>query len=108
MVFLHSFPHSLMSCGSSCGGCGGCKALVVIVALLTTACATPFSTFGLNPEQLAAAAKAKDASVLCVEANVMLGANTGSLVIASVDKGIAAKIVVDARGKCTVGLVTEK
>ncbi len=27
-----------MSCGSSCGGkCGGCKAIVAIVALLTTA-----------------------------------------------------------------------
>ena len=81
---------------------------LTLAALLLTGCATGLGSFGLSDEQMAAVAKAKDANVICVEANVMLGANVGSLVIASVDKGIAAEITVDARGKCTVGLKTEK
>ena len=83
-------------------------AALLVSALLVSACASPLSTFGMSAEQLAAAAKARDANVLCIEADVMLGANTGSLVMASIDKGITARIVVDARGKCTVGLQTEK
>lgn len=76
--------------------------VALVAGLLAIGCTTPLNTFGLNAEQLAAAAKVKDANVLCVEADVMLGANKGSLVIASVDKGMTAAISVDARGKCAV------
>lgn len=76
-------------------------ALVVGMSVSGCAAAGPFGIGGLNKEQIEALAKVKDASVLCVEADVMLG-GVGSLVVASVDKGIAAEIVVDARGKCAV------
>lgn len=81
----------------------GLAAAVVVLA----GCATPLGMFG-GADELAALAKVKDANVVCIEADVMLGANKGSLVIASVDKGISAQIVVDARGKCAVGIRTEK
>lgn len=81
------------------------RGLVVafLVGLLGSGCAAagPFGIGGLNKEQIEALAKVKDASVLCVEADVMLG-GVGSLVVASVDKGLAAEITVDARGKCAV------
>ena len=84
--------------------------VVMVSALLLTGCsgiASPFGAVGLDAKQLEALAKVKDANVLCIEADVLMG-GTGSLVFASVDKGISATITVDARGKCTVGLTTGK
>lgn len=81
---------------------------VIVLALLTIGCAGPLGIGGFDKDQLAALAKIKDASVVCIEADVMLGANKGALVLASVDKGITAQIRVDARGKCAVTLTTTK
>jgi starvation-inducible outer membrane lipoprotein len=78
------------------------------LVLLLTGCsgiASPFGSVGLDAKQLEALAKVKDANVLCIEADVMLG-GVGSLVFASVDKGIRATISVDARGKCAIRLTT--
>lgn len=80
--------------------------LALVVGLLVSGCAGVGGMAGLSAEQLNALAKVKDANVICFEATAALY-GSGTLVSASIDKGIVATIRINGHGKCDVEMTTE-
>lgn len=80
--------------------------IALVVGLFVSGCAGVGGIAGLNEKQLKELSKVKDANVLCLEAAATLYGQ-GTLVVASIDKGIRAVIAVNGHGKCDVQMATE-
>ena len=77
------------------GMIGSLIALVFLgLLILAQGCAIPGSIAGLNEKQLEALAKIKDAGVFCFKADALMYGG-GTLVTASIDKGIKGALTVE-------------
>lgn len=80
-------------------------AILVGIVLGGSGCALPGTVAGLNEAQINALVKMKDAGVMCITGSGPPLTGSGSVVVASIDKGIKGSLEVGR--DCSIKIVTQ-